>query len=91
MELCIPTWMWMVPFLLVICLIWMHYGNTIHKLLISEECDEDKKDSEDFIVALDSYFYPTPAIPPPKYNEAAEAILMSSDDENDQILKKNLA
>lgn len=39
---------------------------------------------EEFTVGTDFYFYPSPAVPPPKYNDIAEAILMdSSDDEND--------
>lgn len=39
---------------------------------------------QEFAVGSDFYFYPSPAVPPPKYNEIAEAILMdSSDDENE--------
>lgn len=39
---------------------------------------------QEFGVGSDFYFYPSPAVPPPKYNEIAEAILMdSSDEEND--------
>lgn len=38
---------------------------------------------KEFAVGSDFYFYPAPAVPPPKY-DAAESILMdSSDDEND--------
>lgn len=41
----------------------------------------------EFGVGTDFYFYPSPAIPPPKYNEIAEAILIdSSDDENDDTV-----
>lgn len=36
----------------------------------------------EFAVDSDFYFYPAPAIPPPKYNEIAEAILIDSDDDN---------
>lgn len=40
---------------------------------------------KEFAVGTDFYFYPSPAIPPPKYNEV-EAILMdSSDDELDAV------
>lgn len=39
---------------------------------------------QEFAVGKDFYFYPSPVIPPPKYNEIAESILMdSSDDEHD--------
>lgn len=48
---------------------------------------DDKKfmqSPREFAVGTDFYFYPSPAIPPPKYNDIAEAILIdSSDDEND--------
>lgn len=41
---------------------------------------------QDFAVGSDFYFYPSPAIPPPKYNDIEEAILIdSSDDENDTV------
>lgn len=50
---------------------------------------DDKKfiqSSHEFAVGTDFYFYPSPAIPPPKYNDIAEAILIdSSDDENDSV------
>lgn len=102
---CIPTWMWMVPLLLLLAFVWVHYSNYIYSVFIREGLERefgitttdgnlggvavvtgnDKKfpQDEDFVVGTDFYFYPSPAIPPPKYNEAAEAILMadSSDDE----------
>lgn len=102
---CIPPWMWMIPLLLLLAFVWVHYSNYIYGVFIREGLERefgitsadtnlsgvavltgnDKKfpQDEDFVVGTDFYFYPTPAIPPPKYNEAAEAILMddSSDDE----------
>lgn len=48
-------------------------------------CQYDKKftQNEDFVVGSDFYFYPSVAVPPPRYDEQTEAILMndSSDDE----------
>lgn len=103
---CIPTWMWIVPLLLLVGFIWIHYSNYIYSVFIREglehelgavlnsaattstagtgsESDKKFRKDEDFLVGTDFYFYPTPAIPPPRYNEAAEAILMSSSDEED--------
>lgn len=38
----------------------------------------------EYSVGTDFFFYPAPAVPPPKYNEIAESMLMdSSDDEHD--------
>uniref|UniRef100_A0A1B0CKJ1 Transmembrane protein 59 n=1 Tax=Lutzomyia longipalpis TaxID=7200 RepID=A0A1B0CKJ1_LUTLO len=96
-QFCIPTWMWMIPIMLVFAIVWIQYGNAIRNVFIYEDVEEDdddteeegsttKKIEEDFIVALDSYFYPTPSIPPPpKYSEKEEAILMSSDDEENLL------
>lgn len=39
--------------------------------------------SHEFAVGTDFYFYPAPSVPPPKYNEIAESILMDSSDEDD--------
>lgn len=45
---------------------------------------------QEFAVGTDFYFYPSPAVPPPKYNDIAEAILIdSSDDENDTVNRSN--
>lgn len=38
--------------------------------------------NDDFVVSADSYFYPSPAIPPPKYNEAIEAMLLTDEEES---------
>lgn len=38
---------------------------------------EDERKMCDFTVSTDSYFYPMPAVPPPKYNDAVEAMLTS--------------
>lgn len=59
--------------------------------------DASKKYSndEDFVVGSDFYFYPSPAVAPPKYNDVVEAILLggSSDEEdNDEpLIKSQLA
>lgn len=89
---CIPTWMWMVPLMLLVAFIWIHYSNYIYNVFIREGLEQDfianrdkKFPEEDFVVGTDFYFYPTPAIPPPKYNEAAEAILMSASDDEDVL------
>ncbi|GAB0086416.1 uncharacterized protein DMENIID0001_092820 [Sergentomyia squamirostris] len=101
-QFCIPTWMWMIPIMLVFAIVWIQYGNTIRNVFIYEDVEEEDEDAEednsggsnkkieeDFIVALDSYFYPTPAIPPPpKYSAKEESILMSSDDE-ENLLREN--
>uniref|UniRef100_A0A6B2EEH7 Putative secreted protein n=1 Tax=Phlebotomus kandelakii TaxID=1109342 RepID=A0A6B2EEH7_9DIPT len=100
-QFCIPTWMWMIPIMLVFAIVWIQYGNTIRNVFIYEDVEEEdddteedspgatKKLEEDFIVALDSYFYPSPAIPPPpKYSAKEESILMSSDDE-ENLLREN--
>lgn len=108
---CIPTWMWMVPLILLIGLIWIHYSNYIYSVFVRDGLEQefgissgtnvngaahanglDKKypHDEDFVVGTDFYFYPSPAIPPPKYNEAAEAILMgNSSDEEDTVTTEN--
>lgn len=48
--------------------------------------DEKKclRPHQEFGVGSDFYFYPSPAVPPPKYNEIDETVLLdSSDDEHD--------
>lgn len=104
---CIPTWMWMIPLLLLLAFVWVHYSNYIYSVFIREGLERefgitstdanlggvavvtanDKKypQDEDFVVGTDFYFYPTPAIPPPKYNEAAEAILMADSSDDDEV------
>lgn len=89
---CIPTWMWAVPLMMLLAFIWIHYNNYIYSTFIHEGLEQelmnrDKKfPEEDFVVGTDFYFYPTPAIPPPKYDAVAEAILMGgSDDEDSQL------
>lgn len=37
--------------------------------------------SDDFVVSNDSYFYPSEVIPPPKYNEAIEAMLLTDEED----------
>lgn len=34
MEFCVPAWMWMVPILLVLTLIWLQYGHSIRSIFI---------------------------------------------------------
>lgn len=49
--------------------------------------NEEKKclqSPQEFGVGNDFYFYPSPAVPPPKYNDIAEAILMDSSDEDNE-------
>lgn len=47
--------------------------------------------NKEFDVGTDFYFYPSPAIPPPKYNEIDEALLLdSSDDEHETDNDSNM-
>lgn len=105
---CIPSWMWILPLLMLVAFIWMHYSNYIYSEGLHHEfgivdpnhfnaipmnhqtamLDAGNKKllrpSDEYIVGSDYFFYPAPAVPPPKYNDVAEAILMgSSDDEDD--------
>lgn len=98
---CIPTWMWMIPLMLLLSFIWMHYSNFIYGVFIRESLEhdfninangsDDKKrtNDEDFVVGSDFYFYPSPAVPPPKYNDIVEAILLGSDDDDNEEENEN--
>lgn len=109
---CIPTWIWSIPILLVLAFIWMQYGTYINSIFIQEDMIDDLstdghdqldaskriKRNDDFGVSIDSYFYPMPAVPPPKYNEAIEAefeamenrVLIQGDlDDDEQLLLIN--
>lgn len=48
------------------------------KFLSDSTC---KTSNDDFVVSNDSYFYPTPAIPPPKYDEFIEAMLLTDEEQ----------
>lgn len=37
--------------------------------------------NDHFVVSNDTYFYPSPVIPPPQYNESVEAMLLTDDDD----------
>lgn len=120
---CIPTWIWMVPLLLLLGFIWIHYSNFIYGVFIRESIDTDlsicgpehlngfgpvvlaanekKYLQNEFVVGNDYYFYPSPAVPPPKYNDVVESIFLSDDEEeplrmndgdhrNDEIVDENL-
>lgn len=109
---CIPSWMWILPLLMLVAFIWMHYSNYIYSAFIHEGLQHEfgivdanhfnaipmnhqtamldagnkkvLRPSDEYIVGSDYFFYPAAAVPPPKYNDVAEAILMdSSDDEDD--------
>lgn len=121
---CIPSWMWILPLLMLVAFIWMHYSNYIYSAFIHERLQHDfdivdanhfnaipmnhqtamnagnkkaLRPSDEYIVGSDYFFYPAPAVPPPKYNDVAESILIgSSDDEDDggtnntnELRKKN--
>lgn len=91
---CLPTWMWMVPVLLFMLFVWLQYGRQLnHWLVVNAEHQtggdamapvailvdiEHAPKTGDFTVSSDSYFYPMPAVPPPKYNESVEAMLSAS-------------
>lgn len=102
---CIPTWLWMLPILLVIVFIWLNYSNYIYSVFIHEslrhefglmstatdlECStalDNKKlfgAQDAYGVGKEFYFYPMPAVPPPKYDES---ILMagSNDDDDNEV------
>lgn len=58
---------------------------------INMNAPDDKKfmqSPREFAVGTDFYFYPSPAIPPPKYNEAEAILIDSSDDENDDTVNQ---
>lgn len=93
---CIPTWMWMLPVLLVVMLVWLNYSNYIHSMFIHEglrqelslmtavdtEAGLTKKlvgEPNAYGVGNEFYFYPMPAVPPPKYDES---ILLTDDDKS---------
>ena len=89
---CIPTWMWIVPIFLIITFIWIQYGSYLNGIVLQEDLQMNvdgttqptKKieiKSNDFLVSADSYFYPTPSVPPPKYDDAFEKMLWQSDNE----------
>lgn len=107
---CIPTWMWMLPLLMLVAFIWIHYSNYIYSAFINEGLQQEfgitdpshltatipmnptttvvgnkkcPRPNNEFLVGSDFYFYPSPAVPPPKYNEVVEAILMDSSDDED--------
>lgn len=108
---CIPSWMWILPLLMLVAFIWMHYSNYIYSAFMHEGLQHEfgivdanhfnaipmshhtamdagnkkvLRPSDEYIVGSDYFFYPASAVPPPKYNDVAEAILMgSSDDEDD--------
>lgn len=89
-DYCITTWIWLVPIFLLLGVIWIHYkkyGYGIFEVdfFQQELINEKKYPDEDFVVGTDFNFYPAPAIPPPKYNEAVEAILMGSTDDEDAL------
>lgn len=48
------------------------------KFLADSTC---KAFSEHYVVTNDSYFYPSTVIPPPKYNEAIESMLMTDEED----------
>lgn len=67
-----------------------------HQTAMSAGNKKVLRPSDEYIVGSDYFFYPAPAVPPPKYNDVVEAILMgSSDDEDDgetnntNVLMKN--
>lgn len=92
---CLPTWMWLLPVLLVLMLLWLNYSNYVHSLFIHEglrqqlnmmaadgEAGVNKKlvgEPNAYGVGNEFYFYPMPAVPPPKYDES---ILLTDDDKS---------
>lgn len=85
------SWLWIFPLLGIIFaaihVIQKYDLNNYHEQF-NEKCltepiackSVDRND--DFVVSNDSYFYPSPAIPPPKYNEAIEAMLLTDEEES---------
>lgn len=104
---CIPTWMWMLPIIMLAAFIWIHYSNYIHSVFIRDDFEREfgitnpnnfnaataagptsattgaKILNQDFVVASDFYFYPSPSIPPPKYADVVEQDVIGSDDEDE--------
>lgn len=46
---------------------------------------KNKKFTDDYLVAVDSYFYPSPAVPPPKYSTIEDFLI--TDSEEDDLTK----
>lgn len=93
---CFPTWKWVVFIFMLVAILWMRYvtllsiaitdnnvsSNNAGEKVVKVDDFNDQKTLLDnnFIVCNESYFYPTPAVPPPKYHEAIEAMLLVDDD-----------
>lgn len=91
---CIPAWIWMLPVSLILLFIWLNYSNYIYSAFINESLRQEfgligdnkkivgvQQPPDAYGVGNEYYFYPMPAIPPPKYDES---ILMTDCNEDTQ-------
>lgn len=92
---CFPTWKWVILIMMLLAILWMRYvtllsvaitdsnlssNNDSEKIVKLEDFNDQKTLLDNnFMVCNESYFYPTPAVPPPKYHEAIEAMLLVDD------------
>ncbi|KAJ6639735.1 hypothetical protein Bhyg_12482 [Pseudolycoriella hygida] len=58
-----------------------HFNEQLNEKILNDNVCKTFHPNDDFVVSNDSYFYPTPVIPPPKYNEVIEAMLLTDEEE----------
>lgn len=56
-------------------------GNPQDYIDVNNVLLKDKKLPNDYIVAVDSFFYPSPAVPPPNYSSLEELLITDSEDD----------
>lgn len=83
------SWLWIFP-VLALMFATIHFVqrydlNNVHEQFsekfITDSACKTFNPNDDFVVSNDSYFYPTPVVPPPKYNEAIEAMLLTDEED----------
>lgn len=72
-NLSVPSWLWCIPFLMILWLIWTAIG--AHPL-------DDFKQGPNEIISNDKTMYPSLAVLPPKYSDIEKEFFNETDDEN---------
>lgn len=83
------SWLWIFPVLALmfatIHLVQRYDLNNMNEQLrekfLTDSAGKTFHQNDDFVVSNDSYFYPSPAIPPPKYDELIEAMLLTDEEQ----------
>lgn len=83
------SWLWIFPVLALmfaaIQLVQRYDVNNMneqYEKFLVDSASKTLNPNEDFVVSNnDSYFYPTPVVPPPKYNAEIEAMLLTDEEE----------